>query len=155
MRQVKLGRTGLKVTRWGLGGITLSTIMGGTTPDTISQIIHAALDRGINFIDTSRAYLDSETNLGEVIKARRQECFLASKTLSRTSDAALADVEESLQQLQTDRIEIYQIHALKPPEISAAMGPGGALEGLKQARSRGLIEHIGLTSHFKGVANIF
>lgn len=147
MRKVKLGRTGLEATRWALGGIQLSTVMGGTTEDTIAEIINAALDYGINFIDTSRVYMDSETNIGEVLKTRRKECIIASKSYKRIRDDVIADIEESLRQLQTDLIDIYQIHALYPHEVPVAMGKGGALEALREAKEQGMIRCIGLTSH--------
>ena len=147
MKKVRLGRTNLEITRWGLGGITLSTMMGGTTEEEIEKVIHAALDYGINFIDTSRMYFDSETNLGKVLKTRRKECILASKSISRGKDEIFADIEESLIQLQTDKIEIYQVHALRPHEVSLLMQKGGGLEGFKKAKQEGLIDFIGLTSH--------
>ena len=147
MQKVKLGKTNLKITRWGLGGIPLSTIMSGNTEDVINQVIHAALDYGINIIDTARGYMDSETLIGEVMKERRSDCILASKTMSRNKDAAMEDIEESLRQLQTDKIELYQIHALKPHEVSTVMGKEGALQALRKAQVQGMIDYIGLTSH--------
>jgi hypothetical protein len=151
MKKVRLGRTDLEVTRWGLGGIPLSTIMGGTTEETIEQIIHAALDAGINFIDTSRVYMDSETNLGKALRGRRDEVIIASKSYSRTRDEVIADIETSLQELQTDRIEISQAHALYPEEVASFLGKNGGMEGFRQAKDRGLIRHIGLTSHHTSV----
>ena len=147
MKKVRLGKTNLEVTRWSLGGIPLATVMGGTKEEEIDRVIHAALDYGINFIDTSRAYMDSETNIGKAMKTRRAECILASKSLSRGYPEVLADVEESLKQLQTDKIEIMQIHHLKPDEVPAVMGKGGALEALKEARKQGMIDFIGVTAH--------
>jgi hypothetical protein len=147
MKKVKLGRTNLEVTRWALGGIPLSTMMGGKDEETINQVINAALDYGINFIDTSRVYMDSETNIGEVMKTRRKECIIASKTHNRGYDEVLADLEESLKQLQTDKIEIFQVHELNPDEVPMVMGKGGALEAFKKARDQGMIDFIGLTSH--------
>lgn len=135
------------MTKWGLGGIPLSTLMGGNTEEVIEQVIHAALDYGINFIDTSRVYLDSETNIGKVMKERRKECILASKSFNRERDKVLADLEESLKQLQTDKIEIYQVHALKPHEVAPLMRKGGGLEAFKKAKEGGMIDFIGLTSH--------
>lgn len=135
------------MTKWGLGGIPLSTLMGGNTEEVIEQVIHAALDYGINFIDTSRVYLDSETNIGKVMKERRKECILASKSFNRERDKVLADLEESLKQLQTDKIEIYQVHALKPHEVTPLMRKGGGLEAFKKAKEGGMIDFIGLTSH--------
>ena len=147
MKKVRLGRTNLEVTRWGLGGIPLSMGMGGKDEETINQVIHAALDYGINFIDTSRVYMDSEANIGEVMKTRRKECILASKSHGRGYDEVMADLEESLKELQTDKIELYQVHELGPQEVTKAMDKGGALEALKKAKDQGMIDFIGLTSH--------
>jgi hypothetical protein len=147
MKKVRLGRTNIEVTRWGLGGIPLSTLMGGNTEEEIEKVIHAALDYGINIIDTSRMYFDSEENIGRVMKTRRAECVLASKSINRGRDEVLADIEESLSQLQTDKIELYQVHALRPDEVPVMMGKAGGLEGLKKAKEAGMIDFIGLTSH--------
>ncbi|MBW2182913.1 MAG: aldo/keto reductase [Deltaproteobacteria bacterium] len=147
MKKVRLGRTNLEVTRWSLGGIPLSMGMGGKDEETVNQVIHAALDYGINFIDTSRVYMDSETNIGEVMKTRRKECILASKSHNRGYDEVMADLEESLKELQTDKIEIYQVHELEPDEVPTVMGKGGTLEVFKKAKDQGMIDFIGLTSH--------
>ena len=151
MKKIRLGRTNLEVTRWGLGGIPLATGMGGKDEETIQQVLHAALDYGINFIDTSRVYLDSETNIGAVMKTRRAECILASKSHRRGYDEVLEDIEESLKELQTDRIEIYQVHELAPQEVPQVMGRGGALDAFKKAKDQGMIDFIGLTSHHPAV----
>jgi predicted aldo/keto reductase-like oxidoreductase len=125
--------------------------MGGKDEETIQQVLHAALDYGINFIDTSRVYLDSETNIGAVMKTRRAECILASKSHRRGYDEVLEDIEESLKELQTDRIEIYQVHELAPQEVPQVMGRGGALDAFKKAKDQGMIDFIGLTSHHPAV----
>jgi predicted aldo/keto reductase-like oxidoreductase len=151
MRKVRLGRTNLEVTRWALGGIPLSTVMGGKDEETISQVFNAALDYGINFVDTSRVYMDSETNIGEVMKARRKECIIASKSHTRDYDGVMSDLEESLKELQTDKIDIFQVHELYPDEVSTMMGKGGGLEAFKKAREQGMIDFIGLTSHHVSV----
>jgi len=147
VRKNRLGRTGFEATRWGLGGIPLSTIMGGTTEETIEQIISAAIDAGINFIDTSRVYMDSETNIGKVIGNRRKDVIIASKSYSRSRDEVIADIETSLQELQTDYLDICQVHALYPNEVEAFLGKNSGMEGFRQAKASGLIKHIGLTSH--------
>ena len=77
--------------------------MSGNTEEVINQVIHTALDYGITIIDTSRGYMDSETLIGEVMKTRRSDCMLASKTMSREKDAAMADVEESLRAFLHDQ----------------------------------------------------
>ena len=121
MRKVRLGRTNLQVSRWAMGGIPFSTIMGGKDEETINQVLTTALDYGINFVDTSRVYMDSEANIGEVMKTRRKDCIIATKSHSRDYDGVMADLEESLKELQTDKIEIYQVHELYPEEISTVM----------------------------------
>ena len=147
-----MGRTNLEVTKWALGGIPLSTMMGGKDEETIHQVYNTALDYGINLVDTSRVYMDSETQIGEVLKTRRKECIIATKSHSRSCDAVMADLEESLRELQTDKIEIYQMHELYPDEVPAVMGKGGALEAFKKARDQGMIDFIGLTSHHVDLA---
>jgi len=147
MEMTVLGRTNLEVTKMGLGGIPLSTVMGGKDEETISKVINEALDSGINFIDTSRVYMDSEDNIGEVMKTRKEECILASKSHRRGFDEVLEDLDESLKKLQTDKIEIYQIHELGPDEVSQVTKKGGTLDAFKKAKSEGLIDFIGLTSH--------
>lgn len=151
MRKVRLGRTNLDISRWALGGIPLSTVMGGKDEETIDRVFNAALDYGINLVDTSRVYMDSETLIGQVMKTRRKDCIIATKSHSREYDAVMADLDQSLKELQTDKIDIYQIHELYPHEVDTAMGKGGALEAFKKAREQGLIDYIGLTSHHVSV----
>jgi hypothetical protein len=122
-------------------------MMGGKDEETINQVYNAALDYGINLVDTSRVYMDSETLIGQVMKTRRKECIIATKSHSRKYDEVMADLEESLKELQTDKIDIYQVHELYPEEVSTVMGKGGALEAFKKARDLGMIDFIGLTSH--------
>jgi len=95
--------------------------------------------------------MDSETNIGEVMKTRRKECIIASKSHTRDYDGVMVDLEESLKELQTDKIDIYQIHELYPEEVSTVMGKGGALEAYKKAREQGMIDFIGVTSHHVSV----
>ena len=147
MRKVRLGRTNIQVTRWGLGGIPLSPVMGGTTDEAINEVIHATLDKGINIIDTAKIYMGSEANIGEVMKTRRSECVLASKSFVRDAEGMTEDILDSLEELHTEKIEIYQLHDVRPPDVPEIMGKGGALEALKKARDEGLIDHIGLTTH--------
>ena len=147
MRKVRLGRTNLEVTRWALGGIPLSMGMGGKDEETIAQVINEALDAGVNLIDTSRVYMDSETNIGEIMKTRRDECIIATKTHTRDYDGVMADLEDTLKELQTDKIDIYQIHEIYPEEKEQVLGKGGALEAFKKAQEQGMIDFIGVTGH--------
>ena len=122
-------------------------MMGGKDEETIHRVFNAALDYGINLVDTSRVYMDSETMIGQVLKTRRKECIIATKSHCRTYDEVMADLEESLKELQTDTIDIYQVHELYAHEAATVMGRGGALEAMKKARDQGMIDFIGLTSH--------
>jgi len=148
MDTVTLGRTGLKITKMALGGIPLSTIMSGNTEEEIEKVIHAALDAGINFIDTSRMYMDSEANIGRVLEQRKSRCFLATKTFSRGYKEILADLEESLKELKVDSVEIFQAHHMGKNDIPLFLKKGGGLDAFKKAKEMGLTRFIGVTSHF-------
>jgi len=140
-----LGKTGLKVSVIGFGGIKLPEI----SQKEADEILNRALDLGINFIDTARAYKDSETKIGKAVSKRRDEFILSSRSLSRDRDGILKDLETSMRELQTDYIDIYELHAVNDMEtLEKVLAPGGALEGLKIAKQKGLIGHIGITMHF-------
>ena len=112
------------------------------------EVLHAALDNGINFVDTARAYTDSEEKIGQHISSRRSEYYLASKSLKRTKEGMARDIDTSLRLMKTDHIDLYQIHNVKKrEEYELVMGPGGALEALKEAQQAGKIRFIGITGH--------
>ncbi len=116
--------------------------------DRAVKIVNRALDLGINYLDTARAYRDSEAKMGAVMRTRRDECFLATKTAQRTKEDALEDLAVSLKELQTDKVDLWQLHDLSTPSrYDEATGPGGALEAAKQARDEGRCDFIGMTSH--------
>lgn len=135
-----LGRTGLEVTRLGVGGAYCKTADG----------YRQALDTGVNYVDTARAYLDGEDEkcIGEAIRGRRDELVVATKSGARDAEGLRKDLETSLRLLQTDRIDIYQLHHLNTAEHrEQALGPGGALEAAQRAREQGFIRFIGVTGH--------
>lgn len=144
MEYRELGKTGLKVSLMGFGGIPLQRV----SPVEAEKIVVTALEKGINFIDTARAYTDSESKIGLALKGKRDQVVLASKSMARTKKNMEADIETSLQQLATDYIDLYQLHNVKTQEdINRVMGPGGAVEALEEARRAGKIRHIGVTGH--------
>ena len=138
--QVVLGRTGLTVTRLGIGGAYCKTVDG----------YRAALDCGINYVDTARSYRDGEDEktIGQAIQDRRDSLILATKTLKRDAAGARKELETSLRLLGTDHIDIYQLHHLNTQaERELALGSGGAIEAVQKAREDGLIRFIGVTGH--------
>lgn len=144
MKKRRLGKTGIDVTVIGFGGIKLPNV----PRNEAIKVINRALDLGINFIDTARNYGDSEEKIGYVLKERRNECYIATKSTSRESGKLMQDLETSLKNLQTDVIDLYQLHTVSDQETyKRVMSAGGALEGAKKAKEQGKIKHIGITIH--------
>ena len=138
-----LGKTGLKISRLGFGGIPIQRIDAEGT----RVLVHQMLEAGINYIDTARGYTVSEEFLGYALEGIRDKFVIATKSMSRTKEAMAADIEISLKNLRTDYIDLYQIHNATPEQLEQVMAPGGALEALQEAKAAGKIGHIGLTSH--------
>ena len=138
-----LGKTGLKVSRLGFGGIPIQRIDAEGTKKLMQQLLEA----GVNYIDTARGYTVSEGYLGEALEGIREHFILATKSMARTKEAMAADIETSLKNLRTDHIELYQVHNPTVAQLEQVMAEGGALEALFEAREAGKIGHIGLTAH--------
>ncbi len=144
MRYRTLGRTGLEVSVVGFGGIKLPEV----SEEQACAALHRALDLGVNFIDTARAYGDSEHKIGLVLKERREECFIATKTAARDADGAMRDLETSLRELQTDRLDLWQLHNVMDRGLwEQVTRADGALAAANRARAEGLVDHIGITIH--------
>lgn len=144
MNRVVLGKTGLEVNRFGFGGIPIQR----ATEDQAVETVFHAVEKGVDFIDTSRAYTTSERRIGLALKQTDKPVVLASKTRSRTADDARTDLEVSLKELQRGYIDLYQCHFVSnDEEYRQIISPGGALEGLARAKEEGLIGHVGITSH--------
>lgn len=138
-----LGKTGLKVSRMGFGGIPIQR----SDPEGARKLMGELMAAGVNFIDTGRAYTVSEEYLGYGLAGIREHFVLATKGRGRTKQAMAADIEASLRDLRTDHIDLYQLHNLAPQEFDIVEGPDGALEALLEARAAGKIGHIGITAH--------
>ncbi len=138
-----LGKTGLKISRLGFGGIPIQRIDAEGT----KTLIHKMKDLGINYIDTARGYTVSEEYLGYALEGIREHFVIATKSMARTKEAMAADIETSLKNLRTDYIDLYQIHNPSMAQLEQVMAPGGALEALQEAKAAGKIGHIGLTAH--------
>lgn len=143
MEYVTLGKTGLQVSRIGLGGIPIQRIDAEGT----KELLHKLADRGVNYIDTARGYTVSEEYLGYGLEGIREKFVIATKSMARTKESMAADIECSLHNLRTDHIELYQVHNPSMEQLDQVIAQGGALEALQEAKAAGKIGHIGLTAH--------
>jgi predicted aldo/keto reductase-like oxidoreductase len=144
------GKTGFKVGILSLGG--QATIEKQGTEEESEKIINRAIDLGVNYIDTAASYGrgQSQLNIGRVMKTRRNEVWLATKTHDRTYDGSMSLLEESLTNLQTDHLDTWQLHNVqRKDQIDQIFAKDGAIKALEKAKSEGMIRHIGITGHFE------
>ncbi len=149
MKTIQLGRLKKQVSVVGLGGEGILRTYDRSNEAQL--VIQEALQQGLTYCDCARVYSDSERYYGEVWKSApesRRAIFQTSKSASRDRDGALADLSASLQRLQTDYLDLWQIHDVRTEEDFAAISrPGGALEAFISARESGLVKNIGVTGH--------
>lgn len=143
MEYTVLGKTGLKISRMGFGGIPIQKVDAKVTRTLMEEL----LEQGVNYIDTARGYTVSEGFLGEALEGIRDKFVLATKSMARTKEAMAADIEISLQNLKTDYIDLYQVHNPTMADLDQVLAPDGALEALMEAKEAGKIGHLGLTAH--------
>jgi aryl-alcohol dehydrogenase-like predicted oxidoreductase len=149
--RLPFGRTGHISTRVIFGAAALSKVTQAEADHTLELLV----EYGINHIDTAASYGDSELRIGPWMKQHRNHFFLATKTGERTYQKARDQLHRSLERLQVSQIDLLQLHYLvDPKEWEIAMGPGGALEALIEARNEGLIRFIGVTGHDVPVAAV-
>jgi aryl-alcohol dehydrogenase-like predicted oxidoreductase len=139
----------------GSTGVTVPLIGYGTAPlgkekvsrEHAHRCLNHAIDRGITYLDTSPDY-GSEPHVGEVMRSRRGEVFLATKVNNRSKAGVLNELKESLQRLQTEHVDLIQVHAVNAwADLEQALAPDGAVAALEQARDEGLVRFIGITGH--------
>lgn len=149
--KLSFGRTGHLSTRTLFGAFAV-----GFIPQVeADRVLDLLLSYGINHIDTAHSYGDAELRLGPWMKDHRQDFFLATKTEQRTYRGAWDELRQSLERMQTDHIDLWQMHLLvDPDEWDVAMGPGGALEAFVEAREQGLVGYLGVTGHGVTVAQM-
>ena len=141
-----LGRTGRQVTLLGLGGEGVLRTFG--RDGEASALIERALDGGIAYCESARAYAGSEAYYGKTLRERRKEVFLASKSHARDREGALAHLRETLSNLRTDHLDLWQVHDVRSrKELEAIFGPGGAIEAFVKAKEEGKVRFIGVTGH--------
>lgn len=145
MEKRVLGRTGFEVSVIGFGGIPIQRV----DEDTAFELLSEAYDNGINFIDTARGYMESERLLGYALeKIGRDKFILATKSMARTYDGVLEEINTSMKNLRTDYLDLYQFHNVRTREdLDIVMGENGALKAVKELQAKGIIKEIGITSH--------
>ena len=140
----RLGATGEEVSIIGLGG----AITVARQRESAAEIVERALDLGINYIDTAAQYGPSEANIGSVLRHRRDEAFLASKSHDRSYDGTMRLFERSLNQLQTDYLDLYQLHAIDSQEtLDEVRADRGALVAMQSLKEQKAVRYLGITGH--------
>ena len=151
IEKAPFGRTGHLSTRTLFGAASLSQV----TQAEADQTLDLLLKYGVNHIDTAASYGDAELRIGPWMDQYRDQFFLATKTGERTYQKAKEQFHKSLERLRVSSVDLIQMHYLvDPQEWETAMGPGGALEALVEARDQGLVRYIGVTGHDITVAQM-
>lgn len=144
MKKLRLGKTELRVTTIGLGGIQITKVSERKAISTIKR----GIDLGINLIETARGYFDSEDRIGKALKGKRKGVIIVTKAGEREKEVLAKSIDTSLSSLKTDYIDLYQLHGVDNEEdYRRTLSPGGALEALEEAKKKGKILHLGLSSH--------
>ena len=143
MKYNVLGKTGLKVSHLGFGGIPIQRIDAEGT----RVLMHKMKDMGINYIDSARGYTVSEEYLGYALEGIREHFVLATKSMARDKEGFARDIDISLKNFRTDYIDLYQFHNPNMQQLEQILAPGGAMEAALEAKAAGKIGHIGITLH--------
>jgi len=142
----KLGKTKVDVTLLGLGGEGVLRTFGHD--DEACALINRALDLGINYFESARAYSGSESYYGKALRERRKKIFLTSKSHARDRKGALEHLQETLKNMKTDHLDLWQMHDIRTDDdVKEIFGPGGAIEAFAEAKQKGLTRFIGVTGH--------
>ncbi len=145
MEKIRLGKTGMMVTRLGFGGIPIQRL---NEADAV-KVVQKCLDLGINYLDTANGYTTSEERIGKAVKGRRHNVYIATKTFPGTPEIIEKNLELSLKRLDTDYIDLYQFHGINDKAtLDKILDPeNGLYKVFKKAKKAGKIRHIGITSH--------
>jgi predicted aldo/keto reductase-like oxidoreductase len=147
--KIRLGKSGLQVTRVGFGGIPIQRL----DQQQAVKVIQRALDGGMNWVDTANGYGNSEERIGKAIKKYpRSEVLVFTKGGGRDPEALGEQIELSLQRLQSEYIDLYQFHNILDPQLWRTMQDNGAFDLVRKYRDRGLIRHIGASAHSREAA---
>lgn len=140
-----LGATGVPVPVLGYGTAPLGK--PHVSREHAERCLNHAIDRGVTYLDTSPDY-GSEPHVGAVMRTRRDEVFLATKVNRRSREGVLDELQASLEKLQTDHVDLIQVHAVNAwADLEQVLAPDGAVAGLLEAREQGMVRFIGITGH--------
>jgi aryl-alcohol dehydrogenase-like predicted oxidoreductase len=144
-----LGATGEKLSVVALGGI----VVMDETPEHAANVVAEAVDAGVNYFDVAPTYGNAEERLGPALEPYRKQSFLACKTDKRDAAGARRELEESLRNLRTDYLDLYQLHSIETPQdVEQVFAPGGAIEVLEEARGQGKVRFLGFSAHSQEAA---
>ncbi len=142
----KLGKTGIEVTILGLGGEGILRTYG--YEKEAYALINRAIDLGIGYFESARAYSGSESYYGLALNERRKDIFLTSKSHARDKTGALGDLHVTLKNMNTDHLDLWQVHDVRTEQdIEKIFGPDGAIEAFVEAKDKGWTRLIGVTGH--------
>ncbi len=141
MKKIRLGKSGLMVTKCAMGCLPVQRC----DEDYAVKLLRAAYEGGINFFDTANAYTDSERKIGLALADVRDKIVISTKSAARDKAGVLEHIENSLRTMKTDYIDLFQFHQV--PDMPDINDPDGAFAGALEAKRRGWIGHIGVTSH--------
>jgi aryl-alcohol dehydrogenase-like predicted oxidoreductase len=148
MQERQLGKTGVSVPLFGLGGAGQTPLSWENRERDAVSIIERALELGIRYFDTAAEYGPSEDNLGKVLPPHREKLFLASKTSKRDRDGAWRELERSLKRLKTDHLDLWQLHHVSfDQELDTIFSKNGAIQAVEEAKAQKLIRFAGITGH--------
>lgn len=148
MPERELGNTGVRVPIFGLGGAGQTPLSWNNHERQAGAIIQRALELGIRYFDTAAEYGPSEDYLGKVLPAHREKIFLASKTSARDRDGAWRELERSLKRLNTDHLDLWQLHHVSfEQELNKIFSSNGAIKAIEEAKQQKLVRFVGITGH--------
>jgi len=149
MKKRLLGKTGMEVSVIGFGGIPIQRL----NQEEATNVILECKNKGINFIDTARAYTISEEYIGNALKiAGRENFYIATKAMSHTYETMKESIRLSLKAMDIDYIDLYQVHNVSSKEqLDSVLSENGALKALMEAKEKGIIKHIGITGHIREI----
>ena len=146
-----LGKTGIEVAVLGIGSAPLGA--PEISQSTVNDVLSAAIDHGINYLDTAPIYRQAERRLGPALEGRRDKFVLVSKVESTSKQDATWQVQESLQKLRTDYLDVVHLHNVgrtdRFPSLDVLLGPDGALQALLDLKEKGVVRHVGMTCHLR------